>query len=283
MDYYIIIPAHNEEEFLGTTLESIVHQSLLPKKVVVVNDHSTDSTADIIAHYEATFPFIESIHTASSHLHLPGSKVVNAFLAGLATLDDSYDFVVKLDADLILPPAYFETIATIFRSNPQIGIAGGFFYEKGSDGEWRLHHPMDKDHIRGAFKAYTHACYKAIGGLKNAMGWDTLDELLARYHGFELYTDDSLIVKNLRPVGSAYDRRARYFQGIAMYRMRYGIWITALASLKMAWKKRNGMAFLDNIKGFLQARREKMPYLVNPGEGAFIRAFRWKRIRQKLF
>ena len=282
MDYYIIIPAHNEEAFLGTTLDSIVHQTLVPKKLVVVNDHSTDATGEIIARYERAYSYITSVQTVSSHHHLPGSKVINAFLAGLAVLDDSYDFIVKLDADLILPPAYFETIAKIFRENKDVGIAGGFFHEREADGTWRLHHPMDKDHIRGAFKSYTRACFTAIGGLKNAMGWDTLDELLARFHGFELYTDSALIVKNLRPVGSAYDRRARLFQGIAMYRMRYGLWITLLASLKMAWKKRNVPSFFDNLKGYWQAGRDQMPFLVNPEEGAFIRSFRRKRIWKKL-
>lgn len=47
MNFYIVIPAHNEESYLGQTLQSLVEQTLLPKKIVVVDDHSTDTTAII--------------------------------------------------------------------------------------------------------------------------------------------------------------------------------------------------------------------------------------------
>ncbi len=82
---------------------------------------------------------------------------------------------------------------------------------------------MDKDHVRGAFKAYSKACFKAIGGLKCAMGWDTVDELLAQYHGFKIHTDDTLKVKHLRPTGKAYNKKAKGLQGKAMY--TYALWI----------------------------------------------------------
>ena len=47
MKYYIIIPAHNEEQFISLTLQSLVDQTLLPSKIVVVNDSSTDKTKEI--------------------------------------------------------------------------------------------------------------------------------------------------------------------------------------------------------------------------------------------
>lgn len=283
MDYYIVIPAHNEEQFLATTLESVLKQRLPPKRVVVVDDNSTDKTGEIIEHFAGRYEYIQKVTTSSSARHLPGSKVVNAFNAGLAVLDREYEFIVKLDADLILPENYFEKIASIFRNFPKVGICGGFFYEKDDSGDWSLTHPMDKNHIRGAFKAYSRDCFKAIGGLRSAMGWDTLDELLAQYHGFELHTEESLHVKNLRPVGLAYHESARYLQGQAMYQMGYGLWISAIASLKMAWYKKRPGAFFDNIRGYLRAKKAGMPLLVNESEKAFIRAYRWRHIRKKLF
>ncbi len=283
MNYYIVIPAHNEEAFLATTLDSVVQQTLLPRKVVIVNDHSTDRTDQIIDQYAAEYPYIIKVHTTSSDLRLPGSKVVTAFNKGLEQLDEDYAFIVKLDADLILPAEYFEKIAAIFQSHPKVGIAGGFLHERDVQGLWKLYHPMDRSHIRGAFKSYSRECFKAIGGLKSAMGWDTLDELLAQFYGFELYTDESLVIKNLRAVGSAYNKKARLLQGIAMYRMRYGFWLSAIASLKMSWKKGKPMVFIDNLRGFLKARMEKQSFLVSREQGRFIRKLRWQNIRQKLF
>ncbi len=283
MQYYIIIPAHNEEAFLADTLNSVLQQSLLPQKIIVVNDNSSDGTETIINDFLNLNTRIQKLEVTSSDQHMPGSKVINAFHKGLELLDDDYDFVVKLDADLVLPDNYFERIAYIFRGNPKVGIAGGFIYEQVAYNEWQLNHPMNKNHVRGAIKSYSKSCFKAIGGLKNAMGWDTLDELLAQYHNFEISTDDSLHVKHLRPTGKNYDPKAKLLQGKAMYTMRYGFWISCIASLKMAWKQKNRKAFFANMYGFFKAKKNREPFLVTTKEGQFIRQLRWKGIKQKLF
>lgn len=282
MKYYIIIPAHNEEAFLAKTLHSVLKQTLLPKKVIVVNDHSTDNTENIIDGFAHKNSFFQKLNTSSSDEHMPGSKVVNAFNKGLKQLDDQYDFIVKLDADLVLPIDYFQKIASLFKGNPKIGIAGGFIYEQNSSGEWRLNHPMNKNHVRGALKAYIKDCFNTIGGLKTVMGWDTIDELLAQYHGFEIETIEELKVKHLRPTGKAYNPKAKLLQGKAMYVMGYGFWLTLIASLKMAFKQRKIIAFYHNMKGYLRAQRERLPIIVTQDEGIFIRKLRWKGIMNKL-
>ncbi|QLG45989.1 glycosyltransferase [Costertonia aggregata] len=282
MRYYIIIPAHNEELFLKKTLDSILKQTLKPQKTIVVNDNSTDATEGIIDLYVEKKPLFEKLNIVSSSEHMPGSKVINAFNKGLEQLDAKYDFLVKLDADIILPEDYFEKVAFAFKGNPEIGIAGGFAYEQNKDNAWVLNHPMNKEHVRGAFKAYSKKCFKAIGGLKSAMGWDTVDELLAQYHGYHIFTDDSLKVKHLRPTGNAYNAKAKLLQGKAMYTMRYGFLITLIASLKMAWKQKKKAAFFDNMYGFFEAKKENAPFLVSQKEGDFIRKLRWSSIKRKL-
>jgi len=283
MNYYIIIPAHNEEAFLADTLNSVSRQSLQPKRVVIVNDNSTDNTEAIINEFTTLSPIFVKLNTTSSEIHMPGSKVINAFNKGLSALDDDYDFIVKLDADVILPDNYFERIAYIFTGSPKVGIAGGFIYEKDSEGQWKLNHPMNKNHVRGAFKAYSKACFKAIAGLKTAMGWDTIDELLAQYNDFEIFTDNGLHAKHLRPTGSSYNEKAKLLQGKAMYTMRYGFWITFIASIKMAWSNKNWKVFIDNFEGYYTARKEKTSFLVTAKQGKFIRHLRWKNIKRKLF
>lgn len=282
MNYYVIIPAHNEAAYLSRTLDSLCAQSLLPKKVVVVNDNSTDTTGEIIARFMAKNDMFQTIDVRSSTEHLPGSKVIEAFNNGLNLVDENYDVIVKLDADLIIPTNYFEQITYAFKANPKIGIAGGFIYEQNKDQEWFLQHPMDKNHVRGAFKAYSKSCFKAIGGLKTAMGWDTVDELLAQYNGFSTFTDETLVVKHLRPTGKAYNKKARGFQGRAMFTMRYGFWICLIASMKMALKQKNWSAFTANMKGYFEAKKEKVPYLVTEAEGAFIRSLRWANMGKKI-
>ncbi len=282
MQYYVIIPAHNEATFISSTLDSLACQSLRPQKVMVVNDNSTDTTGAIVDEYVLNDSMFQKLDTTSSSEHMPGSKVINAFSKGLALLDNDYDFIVKLDADLILPKNYFERIASAFKSDPRIGISGGFIYEQNDQQQWILNHTMDKNHVRGALKAYTKSCFKAIGGLKSAMGWDTVDELLAQYHMFTIHTDETLKVKHLRPIGKAYNTKAKFLQGHAMYRMRYGFKISVIASFKMGVKQKKWAAFTDNMKGYFEAKRNRLPYLVTEAEGVFIRKLRWTNIKRKL-
>ncbi|MFV5694811.1 glycosyltransferase family 2 protein [Flavobacterium sp. LB3P122] len=282
MNYYIVIPAHNEEAFISLTLESLISQTVLPKKVVVVNDNSTDKTAEIVTVFAKENPFITLVNKTSSAIHLPGSKVIQAFHKGFETLDEEYDVIVKLDADLILPNNYFETILNIFEKDATIGMAGGFaFIEK--NGEWILENLTDKDHIRGAFKAYRKACFQQIGNLKPAMGWDTVDELLSKFYGWKVVTDATLIVKHLKPTGANYNKTARYKQGEAFYTLGYGFLITGIASAKLAMLKKKPFLFLDYIKGFWKAKAAKTPLLVTEEQAKFIRKYRLKKMKEKLF
>ena len=282
MKYYIVIPAHNEEAFIALTLQSLLSQTLLPKKIVIVNDNSTDKTAEIVLDFAKENPFITLVNKTSEAIHLPGSKVIQAFHKGFETLDNGYDVIVKLDADLILPNNYFEQISSIFEKDPQVGMAGGFAYIE-KNGDWILENLTDKDHIRGAFKAYKKELFIQMGNLKPAMGWDTVDELLAKFYGWKVVTDSSLIVKHLKPTGANYNKTARFKQGEAFYTLGYGLFITTIASAKLAIMKRRPFLFFDYIQGFWKAKKLNTPLLVNDEQAKFIREYRWKKMQEKLF
>lgn len=282
MNYYLIIPTYNEEKFIALTLQSLVAQSVLPSKVVVVNDGSTDKTEEIAKSFTSNYSFISLVNKTSEAIHLPGSKVIQAFQTGLDSLDNDYDFIVKVDADLIFPANYFETISKHFQSDERIGMVGGFAYIE-KNGEWVLENLTDKDHIRGAFKAYRKECFEQIGGLKPAMGWDTVDELLCKFYHWKVITDESLKVKHLKPTGANYNKTARFKQGEAFYSLGYGFWITTIASLKLAMLKKKPFLFFDYIKGYLKAKSAKKPLLVTVEQAKFIRNYRWKKMKEKLF
>jgi glycosyltransferase involved in cell wall biosynthesis len=281
LNYYIVIPAHNEADFISLTLDSIVTQTVLPKKVVIVNDNSTDNTAEIVNNYVVKYPFIYLVNNQSGTEHLPGSKVIQAFYKGYETLDESYDFIVKLDADIILPKNYFETLIHHFNSDEKIGMVGGFAYIE-KNRSWILENLTNKDHIRGAFKAYRIQCFLDIGKLKPSMGWDTVDELLAQYHGWKIKTDENLKVKHLKPTGKTYNKTARYKQGEAFYKLDYGFLLTTIASTKLALLKKQPLLLVDYLKGYFKAFKNNTSKLVNKKEGEYIRSLRWKGIRKKL-
>jgi glycosyltransferase involved in cell wall biosynthesis len=282
MKYYIVIPSYNEEALIPLTLQSLISQTVLPSKIVVVNDNSTDKTAEIVLEFAKENPFITLVNKTSENIHLPGSKVIQAFQKGFETLDENYDLIVKIDADLIFPSNYFETVIKHFESDSTIGMAGGFCYIE-KNGDWILENLTDKDHIRGALKAYRKECFQQIGGLKPAMGWDTVDELLCKFYNWKVVTDESLHVKHLKPTGANYNKTARYKQGEAFYTLGYGFWITAIASAKLAMMKKKPFLFLDYIQGFWKAKSAKKPMLVNPEQAKFIRNYRLQKMKEKLF
>ena len=282
MKYYIVIPSYNEEALIGLTLQSLISQTVLPSKIVVVNDNSTDRTAEVVLEFAKNNPYISLVNKSSENIHLPGSKVIQAFEKGFETLDDNYDLIVKIDADLIFPTNYFETIIKHFQSDERIGMVGGFCYIE-KNGEWILENLTDKDHIRGALKAYRKETFQQIGGLKPAMGWDTVDELLCKFYNWKVVTDESLHVKHLKPTGASYNKAARYKQGEAFYSLGYGFIITAISSLKLAMRKGKPLLFIDYIMGFWKAKSSRKPLFVTAEQAKFFRNYRWKKMKEKLF
>lgn len=282
MKVYIVIPAHNEADFLPAMLHSLCTQTLPPEKVVVVDDASRDDTFAAAQSFTNRFKALKVVKNTADEKHQPGGKVVKAFLKGLQQLDEDYDVLMKLDADLILPENYLETLVRVFKEQPQTGMAAGVaLIEK--KGKWTVENLTDTDHIRGALKAYRKTCYQDIGGLVPAMGWDTVDEMLARYNGWQVFVDTRLKVQHLRPTGEAYSTRSAILQGEAFYQMRYRPVLAFLASLKLSLKKKNSLIlFICYTIGFWKAFGLQRKFLIDAKAGKFIRGYRYKKIVEKL-
>ncbi|WP_047545221.1 glycosyltransferase family 2 protein [Psychroserpens sp. Hel_I_66] len=281
MNFYIIIPAHNEADCIAKTLESLANQSLPAKQIVVVNDNSSDDTTQVVLEFSAKYSSISLVENISSNAHLPGSKIINAFYKGLEILDQDYDVICKFDADLIFPKHYLKQLASHFQNNERLGMAAGFCYIE-KNNEWVLENLTRKDHIRGALKTYRKQCFLEIGKLKPSMGWDTVDELLAKYYDWELLTDESLKVKHLKPTGASYNKASKYLQGEAMYKMRYGFLITLISAVKLAFKKKSFTLFRNYMSGYFRAKNQGIEPLVTEEQGVFIRKLRWDGMKGKL-
>ncbi|WP_418502180.1 glycosyltransferase family 2 protein [Flagellimonas sp.] len=276
----IVIPAHNEAAYLKDCLDSFVGQTHLPDEVIVVDDNSSDNTFEIAQSFAEKFSWITVLKRKSVDEHIPGRKVVDTFNFGLRHTAE-FDLIGKFDADIILPPNYFETMVNQFQSNWKLGMCSGLlFVQKGRD--WVYENIADKTHIRGPIKLYHKACFNKIGGLRPGVGWDTVDTLLAKYHGFETQTVPELKVKHLRPTGHGYSSTNYQAKGAALYKMRYGIVLTKVAALKMAWQAKSPSLYFQTIFGFLKAFFQQKPFYVSKAEGRFIRKYRWKGIWSKI-
>lgn len=282
MKFYIIIPAHNESKTIGLTLNSLVNQTRLPKKLVVVNDNSDDNTEKIVSEFCKKYNWIKSVNVSSSSDHTPGAKIINAFYEGYAILDDQYDIISKFDADLIFDPDYIERIYNHFRGNNKLGIVGGVCYIKRGE-KWIPEKKYRDDHIRGAIKSYRKDCFIEIGKIKNSIGWDTIDEFLAKYYSWNILVDSKLKVKHLRATGDRYNRESEKLQGVASFRMRLGIILTFLSGIKSAINKGRFSIVKSYLTGYFMAKSKKMSFLVNREQGKFIKNSRWRGIFKRLF
>jgi cellulose synthase/poly-beta-1,6-N-acetylglucosamine synthase-like glycosyltransferase len=281
MNVYIIIPFHNEEKYIESTIKSIVEQSYPVKKLLLVNDNSNDQSSSKIDSYIKEYDWISKLDIDSNNKHLPGKKVINAFNQGLKSLDSNYDIICKFDADIILPKNYLENIISEYSKDPSVGMASGILYVKKND-KWLFEKVSSKKHVRGPIKSYKKECFKQIGGLKESIGWDTLDVLLAKYNKWKVVTNENLIVKHLKPTGLNYNKSAKYLQGEALYKMRFGVVLSLLSALKRAYNLKS-ISYLVFIKiGYLISVLSTKERIVNKREGVFIRKLIWKNIFKKV-
>jgi glycosyltransferase involved in cell wall biosynthesis len=272
----IIIPAHNEAAFIKDTLDSLVSQTRLPDVLCVVDDNSTDETFDMIATYSHKHQWLHNIKIQSSDQHLPGAKVIQAWKHGLKYVSNC-DVVCKFDADLTFPPDYLMRMLERFKSQSNLGMFGGVLQVIDEDGTWVDEGISNPNHIRGPIKAYRKKCLDQIGGLREALGWDTLDVLLSQYHGWETTTETDLKVKHLRPTGAAYTL-PRHMD--VFYTLRYGYVLSMLATIKQ--QPFDVKTLYRAHRAYFKARSSNLTFLVNKEEGVFIRHLRWRGVWQRL-
>ena len=200
--YVIITPVRDEERYIRDTIQSVRSQTVKPKQWIIVNDGSTDRTADVIKEYTYGCRWIRTLHRGNRGYRKSGAGVVEAFYDGYNSLDyEDWEFLVKLDADLRFDESYFEHCFNHFLKNPKLGIGGGMVYNLLNKKERAEKTPIF--HVRGATKIYRRACWDDIGGLIRAPGWDTVDELKANMLGWQTTTFSNLRVVQLKPTGTA--------------------------------------------------------------------------------
>ncbi|RNC89239.1 MAG: glycosyltransferase [Allomuricauda sp.] len=276
MHISIIIPAHNEEQYIVDCLFSFVRQSQPPDELIVVDDNSSDNTFWLATDIARDHNWIKVVQRSSIDEHIPGKKVVDTFNFGLQQLSE-FDIIGKFDADIILPSNYFEQMRNHFQSDWKLGMCSGLLYIK-KNNDWVYETVAKKNHIRGPIKLYHKACFDQIGGLREGVGWDTVDVLLAQYHGFHIKTDASLQVKHLRPTGHGYRSKGYQSKGEALYKMRYGLPLAKLALFKMMWQSQNPLIYIQGLEGYLKAWISKKPRFVDWQQGNYIRKLRWRGV-----
>ncbi len=183
--YVLITPAHNEEAFIQNTLKSMVHQTVLPMRWVIVDDGSTDKTSNVVRSYLGRHPWIEMVQIPQRRERSFAAKV-EAFNAGYQRVSGlEYEVIGNLDGDISFDEDHFEFLLRQFSQDPALGVAGTVFREDGYSSESDSFE--GHKHVAGQCQLFRRRCWEEIGGYipHRAGGIDWMAVTTARMMGWK--------------------------------------------------------------------------------------------------
>src|SRR3972149_3409922 len=125
----IIIPVYNRERFIATAIESALAQTLPADEIIVVDDGSTDHTAEIASRYPEPVRVIRIGNNGSGPSHPKN--------VGIATARSRY--IMLLDSDDRLSPTVLERHRDVLRLVPDVGLISNNFYIELQSGDHISH------------------------------------------------------------------------------------------------------------------------------------------------
>lgn len=207
--YVLITPARNEEEFIEQTIRSVLSQTILPLKWIIVSDGSTDRTDEIVGRYLDGNPWMQLLRMPE-HRDRQFAAKVHCFNAGYEKVRGlEYDVIGNLDADISFEEAYFAFLLSRFSENPRLGVAGTPFVEPSL--KTYNYKFTNIEHVSGACQLFRRECFEEIGGyipIKGG-GIDWTAVTTARMKGWRTKTFTGKTCFHHRPIGRAGNSRLR--------------------------------------------------------------------------
>ncbi len=202
--YIVITPARDEEKHLPRLAQCMVRQRLQPERWVIVDDGSSDSTAEIGSSLALQHPWIKLVCLPDRGRRQRGPGVVRAFYAGYeAVMHIPHEALAKLDADTSFDDDTFARLLGSMSVDPRLGICGGGLLIEDNNGRWMADRMLPVTFVRGPMKVYRRSCFQAIGGIVPFKGWDGIDDIKAMTLGWVVRREDDVMVKHHRYLGDA--------------------------------------------------------------------------------
>jgi poly-beta-1,6-N-acetyl-D-glucosamine synthase len=259
----VISPCRDEAAFMRRTLESVARQTLQPALWVVVDDGSTDQTPGILEEYSLRLPFLKVVRREDRGRRSVGPGVIEAFYAGLETVDlSTFDYICKLDLDLQLPPKYFEILVQRMEADPRLGTCSGKPYFPDRSGRLVSEGCGDENSV-GMTKFYRVECFQEIGGFVREVMWDGIDGHRCRMAGWRAcsWDEEDLRFVHLRPMGTS-DRgvwTGRQRHGYGQYFMGTAPLYMVASSVYRACRKPYVIGGAGMLVGYLKAAMRGAP------------------------
>jgi glycosyltransferase involved in cell wall biosynthesis len=185
MNYVLITPARNEAANIERTIQCVIAQTQRPLRWLIVNDGSTDATAEIARRYAGEHAWIEVVDMPQ-HRDRSFAAKAHCFNAGYERVKPlEFGVLGNLDADLSFDTDYFEFLITKFLEDPTLGVAGTIFREDGYSSETNSFE--GEQHVAGGAQMFRRQCFEAVGGYvpNKAGGVDWIAVTTARMLGWK--------------------------------------------------------------------------------------------------
>lgn len=261
--YVLVTPARNEEEYIEKTIQSVISQTVLPLRWIIVSDGSTDSTDAIVERYSNDHPFIVLLKRKGDALRNFSSQVF-AFNTGYEKLHGlNYAYIGNLDADVSFQPDYYEIVLKRFLANPRLGVAGGYIYEE-HKGQFRSRPGNRTYSVAHAVQLFRRSCFEDVGGyvpLKYG-GSDWYAQVMAISKEWEAQAFTDLPVYHHKPTLTAEGKlKGGFRQGRMDHSLGSGPFFEVLKCLSRIGMKPYGVYSVYRFAGFLRGYfdREERP------------------------
>lgn len=117
----VIIPTYNRAHFVGQAIDSVLSQTRPPDEVIVVDDGSTDATADVVRAFGRRVRYIRKENAGK------------AAALNRAMPEVESDYIWLLDDDDVALPSALETHLEILAKHPDIAFSYGAHYAFSGD------------------------------------------------------------------------------------------------------------------------------------------------------
>jgi len=279
----VITPCRNEAEYLQQTIDTMAVQSVLPTVWIIVDDGSTDETPAILERATKSYPFIRVVHRTDRGKRAVGPGVIEAFYDGLATINlDDYDYICKLDGDLLLPSRYFEILMERMESDSRLGTCSGKPYYLDPKTNRLVSEKCGDEMSVGMTKFYRVDCFRDIGGFVRQVMWDAIDCHTCRMKGWVACSWDESDIRftHLRPMGSSHKGifTGRMRHGFGQYFMGTGILYMSASAIYRMSRPPLIMGGLSMWLGYVSAMLKRSPRYEDLEFRRFLHRFQWQML-----
>ena len=267
MRYAVSTPARNEENNLRRLGAAMAAQTRAPVAWIVVDDGSTDGTAEVLAELATQYDWVRVLARDGADRDEPladgrrRARDLDGFLRGARALTEPVDVMVKVDADVDFDPDFFERLISEFEADDKLAIASGTCYEQ-EDGEW-VRRTKAESTVWGATRAYRHECLADVEALEPSMGWDGLDEIRVQLRGLRTQTFVDLPFRHNRPEGGR--ELTSLHQGEALGRASWYMgYRPSYLALRAVYRSLREPAALAMLWGYGAAAARRAPRCPDP-------------------